>query len=169
LDYAIPSGMREHLDFQEQTLLVTAHQLVGKDWSFGGRYRLSEAELDDNFVDVPTTLPPANVRNFQARQHLDAVLHHGSLFAVYNNSSGLFIKADANWYFQDNRGDNSGLTDDEFWQFNAFAGYRFPRRQAEVSVGLLNIGDQDYRLNPLNIYNELPRERTLVLRLRLNF
>jgi hypothetical protein len=29
--------------------------------------------------------------------------------------------------------------------------------------------DQDYKLNPLNYYNELPRERTLVARVRLNF
>jgi len=30
------------------------------------------------------------------------------------------------------------LKGDEFWQFNVFAGYRFPRQQAEIKVGLLN-------------------------------
>jgi hypothetical protein len=38
-----------------------------------------------------------------------------------------------------------------------------------VTVGLLNIAGQDYNLNPLNIYNELPRARTLAVSLKLNF
>ena len=46
-----------------------------------------------------------------------------------------------------------------FWQFNAYAGYRFLRRHAEVRIGVLNMTDRDYRLNPLTLYNELPRER----------
>ena len=62
-----------------------------------------------------------------------------------------------------------GEPGDDFWQFNAFAGYRFLHRKAEVTLGLLNITDQNYNLNPLNLYNELPRTRTLALRLQLNF
>jgi hypothetical protein len=38
-----------------------------------------------------------------------------------------------------------------------------------MTLGLLNITDQNYNLNPLNLYNELPRSRTLALSLRLNF
>ncbi len=169
LDYAIPAGMREHLDFKEQSLLATAHQLVGRDWSFGARYRLSHADLDDNYVDVPTDLPPANFGNFQPRQHLEARLHHVNLFALYNHPCGFFAEADANWYSQDNSGYTPALPDDEFWQFNAYAGCRFARRRVETAIGVMNLGSQDYHLNPLNIYNEMPRERTLVLRLRLSF
>ena len=58
---------------------------------------------------------------------------------------------------------------DDFWQFNAFVGYRFPRRFVEVSVGVLNLTDRDYRLNPLTLYAELPRERTAVVSLKINF
>jgi hypothetical protein len=36
-------------------------------------------------------------------------------------------------------------------------------------VGLLNLTDQDYRLNPLNVYNDLPRRRTVMLRLQFGF
>jgi hypothetical protein len=50
-----------------------------------------------------------------------------------------------------------------------FAGYRFPRRKAEILVGLLNLTDQNYRLNPLTLYNELPRRRTLMARFQVNF
>ena len=58
---------------------------------------------------------------------------------------------------------------DEFWQFNMFVGYRFPHRKAELTFGLLNITGQDYNLNPLNVYNELSRTRTLAVRVQFNF
>jgi len=73
------------------------------------------------------------------------------------------------WYSQDNSGYSPPLAGDEFWQLNAYFGYRFFRRRAEVRLGVLNITDQDYQLNPLNLYSELPRERTLAVRLQLNF
>jgi hypothetical protein len=38
-----------------------------------------------------------------------------------------------------------------------------------VSIGLLNIADQGYKLNPLNVYNELPLTRTLAARLQVYF
>lgn len=58
---------------------------------------------------------------------------------------------------------------DEIFQLNAYVGYRFRRNYGDVTLGLLDINDQDYKLNPLNYYNELPRERTLAVQVRLNF
>jgi len=48
------------------------------------------------------------------------------------------------------------MPDEDFWQFNVFAGYRFARRRAELLVGGLNLTGQDYRLNPVTLYAELP-------------
>jgi hypothetical protein len=39
----------------------------------------------------------------------------------------------------------------------------------EARVGVLNLADQNYRLNPLTLYNELPRERTFVASLKWYF
>ena len=50
---------------------------------------------------------------------------------------------------------------DDIFQFNAYVGYRFRRNYGDITLGFLNMTDQDYKLNPLNYYNELPRERTL--------
>jgi hypothetical protein len=33
----------------------------------------------------------------------------------------------------------------------------------------LNLGGQDYRIDPINIYQELPRQRTVLVDLKLNF
>jgi Tfp pilus assembly protein PilF len=166
-DFAIPSGLEEDLDYQEKSLQLTVNQLLGRRWSFGATYRLSQARLDENFVDVPDGLPI--VVNFQPRQQLEGNLQQSDLTAFYNHPSGFFSEGEALWFAQSNNGYNPGEPGDAFWQFNALAGYRSPRRRIEATVGLLNIASQNYNLNPLNLYNELPRRRTVAVRLRLTF
>jgi hypothetical protein len=145
--------------------------LLGRFWSFGASYRLSQALLKDNFVDVPDGI---FFDNFQPRQRSKGTLHQLGLSAIINHPNGFFARQEALWYAQDNQhfvsnGPDDDLTSADFWQFNTFVGYRFPHRRAEIMVGLLNLTDQDYRLNPLNVYTDLPRGRTIAVRLLLNF
>jgi Flp pilus assembly protein TadD len=169
---AIPAGMRENLDYQEKTLQFTANQLLGRNWSLGANYRVSEAVLNDNFVDVPDSLL-GGIYNFQPRSRTRGTLQQVDMTAIYNHPCGFFAEGEALWFDQSNGGYPNATTPAEpggdFWQFNLFAGYHFPRRKAELSVGLLNLAGQDYQLNPLNIYNELPRSRTLTMRFQINF
>jgi tetratricopeptide (TPR) repeat protein len=169
VDTSAPAILREHLDYTEQSLLFTANQLLGDQWSVGASYRLSRAVLNDNFPDVPGNAifgpPPA----FQPKQRNQGVLNNLDLFAIYNLPCGFFGEGEALWYRQHNVGYAGAEPGDDFWQFNILAGYRFPRRHAELTVGLLNLAGQNYKLNPLNIYNELPRARTLAVRLNINF
>jgi tetratricopeptide (TPR) repeat protein/outer membrane receptor protein involved in Fe transport len=173
LQYPIPGGQRENLDYQEKSLLVTVNQLLGREWSLGVRYLLSQAVLNDNFPDVPGNLPPlpspSNNQTINPKQRTEGVLQQLNLSAIYNHPCGFFAKGEALWDSQFNEGYTPGEPGADFWQFNAFLGYRFPRRKAEIMLGLLNITGQNYNLNPLNLYNELPRSRTLVLRLQMNF
>ena len=153
----------EALDYEERTLLFTFNQLVGDNLSLGARYRWSEAALQRDLVEVPRTVAPAT--------HTDvkAILHQVNLFALAYHPSGLFGQAETIWSQQSNQGYNPDIPGDDFWQINLFVGYRFPRRQAEVRVGVLNITDRDYRLNPLNLTPDLPRDRTLLVSLRFHF
>jgi hypothetical protein len=73
------------------------------------------------------------------------------------------------WTQQDNHGYSPALDSANFWQLNAYAGYRFFHRAAEVRLGLLNMTDQNYLLNPLNLYNDLPRGRTLAASFKFYF
>jgi len=159
------SGLPEHLDYTEKSILFTANQLLGRDWSLGARYSLSDAIFNFNYTDVPAS---AVTNNFLRSQHTEAVLNQVDLLVVYNHPCGFFAQGEAHWYDQDNIGYSSEPGGD-FWQFNVFAGYRFLHRKGEVTLGLLNITGQNYNLNPLNLYNEMPRSRTLALRLLLNF
>jgi tetratricopeptide (TPR) repeat protein len=159
---AVPSSTPQELNFDERSLALSIHQLVGSEWAFGTRYRLSRAELESEFTELPTALIP------EARGEDQATLHQLNLFAIWQNAAGFFARGEGIWYAQNNENSTGALPDDAFWHCNAVAGYRFPRRRAEIAVGLLNITDQDYRLNPLNSAIELPRGRTFMVSMRFN-
>jgi tetratricopeptide (TPR) repeat protein len=182
--YATPSGIRNHLDYDERTLLVSLNQLLGNEWSVGVHYGLSDVEVDDTY---PETAPGAVFRDgLRTRQNLEATLHRLLLHANFNHPSGFFARTEALWILQQNNGYGfiqpgdpevpgdpdivyPEMPDENFWHLNAFLGYRFARSRAEVTVGLLNITDEDYMLNPLTLHNEFPRERTFVARLAFAF
>jgi tetratricopeptide (TPR) repeat protein len=171
VDFQVPGGIRliqtkEKLDFRERTLTATINQLVGDEWSFGARYRISRADLEDVYRDIPTTAVPFG---FARAQDVESVLNQVQLWGLYNHPSGFFGIASAIWSLQSNQGYTPDRPGDEFWQFNIEAGWRFLRRRLEARVGLLNLTDQNYRLNPLNLTSELPREREVVVSLQLNF
>jgi Tfp pilus assembly protein PilF/outer membrane receptor protein involved in Fe transport len=158
------SGISEHLDYTEQSLAFTANQLLGRDWALGARYQVSDVVLNENFPDAPNPPPPGSI---QPSQRLHSVLNQADLLMLYNHPCGFFAQGEAHWYAQSNS--MPGEPGDDFWQFNAYVGYRFLHRHGQVTLGLLNLTDQNYNLDPLNYYNELPRSRTLLVSLQLNF
>ena len=159
----VPSSTPQKLRYEEQDLLFTVNQLVGDEWSFGARYQLSYSNLQTVFPEIPTAVSPG------ADHRQKATLHQGQLFALYNHRSGFFARIEGYWARQSNVGYFPDTPGDDIFQLNAYAGYRFRRNYGDITLGFLNMTDQDYKLNPLNYYNELPRERTLVARVRLNF
>ena len=159
----MPASAQQHLKYYEKNLTLTLNQLVGRDWSVGARYRLSDANLAVRQGDLPALV------SSRYQSDLAATLHQVDLFARFNHSSGFFGQLDALWTQQSNRGYTTDIPGDDFWQLNAQAGYRFFRRQAELRVGMLNLADQNYRLNPLNLTTELPRQRTAAVSLKFSF
>ena len=163
---AVPSGMSENLNYEERSILATVNQLLGAGWSLGARYRLTEAELTDDFPDAQNVLIHTF---FEPHQKTRSLLHNTDLFVIYNHPSGLFAEFDALWYKQTNQSDLTSLPGENFWQFNSLIGYRSRGRRMSLTLGLLNLTDRNYELNPLTLYNDLPRGRTVALRLLLNF
>jgi tetratricopeptide (TPR) repeat protein len=154
----------QRLDFREKTLTVTVNQLVGDSLALGAVYRRSEAELNDRFPAVPPGTPVVPLQ-----RDVRGVLQQLNLFSIVTHPSGAFGQVEGVWTRQSNHGYTPDLPGDDFWQLNAYVGWRFLRRRAEVRLGLLNLTDQDYRLNPLNLHAALPRQRTLAARLKFNF
>jgi hypothetical protein len=163
---AIASGIGENVDYHEKSLQLTGYQLLGEGWSIGTQYRITESSLFNDFPGVPAS---ALLINFQASQRTEATLQQAELFAIYNDPRGFFFRAEALWNGQNSAGYTPSLASDDFWQLNAYIGYRFLHRRLELRAGLLNILNQDYNLNPLNPHEEFPHERTFAFRLRANF
>ena len=161
-----PATFTRGIQFEERTLAVTLNQLIADRWAVGARYRVSEAALDESYPPAISGLPTSPARD------VSATLHQVTGFVRFNHESGFFTEFAGMWSQQSNRGYGVGAKDlpgDDFWQFNLVGGYRFLQRRCEVRLGVLNLTGQDYRLNPLNLHEEYPRERTLYTSLRLNF
>jgi hypothetical protein len=82
--------------------------------------------------------------------------------------------AESDWFFQKNEGYGKTIYSaprpgDSVCQLDLFAGWRFFRRRSEVTFGCLNVTGQDYRLNSLTPYPDLPRERVWLGRMKFNF
>jgi len=161
---AAPSSTTEELRYREHTLILALNQLLGEDWYTGLRYSLADARLQDDFPEIPATVTPL------AYTVREATLQNLNLHLGYQHRTGFYARAETDWYTQSNRGFNAAaMPGDDFWQANLHLGWRFSRRRVETQLSLLNLTDQDYRLNPLNIYANLPRTRTLAVRVKLNF
>ncbi len=160
-----PSQTRQTLEYQERSLSTYAGWLLGDEFSVSARYRLSDAELESRFPGIPDTAVGLD----QLEEDASSLLHHGQFNAQWQHSFGWFARWTSDWYQQSNTGYVNDLPGDDFWQHSIFAGFRLPGRQLQVQAGVLNLFDTDYRLAPLNYLPELPRDRTFVVSLRLNF
>ncbi len=163
----VPGSTPESLDYRERTLTAGLNHLLGGGAAVGLTALRLAADLHRRFPQVPAALAPGADRREEAT--LDVV----NLYALRNSPAGWFARAEARWIRQSRAGAGAGgaptaLPGDEFWQADLHAGVRFRRNLCEFSVGVLNVGDRDYRLSPLTYLHLLPRERTAVFRLRVS-
>lgn len=157
-------GTPQHLEYQEKSLSVTINQLLGDEFSIGGLYRITRSDLQSTLTDL-NGLPGTDTRD-------KATLQEISIFGDWYSPSGFFAHAEVNAYHQSLDNDPSSAiasSGDEFVQLNAWAGYRFNRNLCEITAGVLNIADTDYRLSALNPYADIPRERTFFVLCRFSF
>jgi hypothetical protein len=156
-----PSSTRESLHYTENSISLSVNQMVSDTLTFGVSYKLTEAELDEQFLDIPGSTP--GVPN----QDVSATLNQVRLYGIYNHPSGWYARAEGIWSQQANHGYSGTEPGDSFWQGNFFLGYRMWDRRAEAQIGVVNVGGRDYQLNPLTLYQELPRRRNFVAGFRL--
>jgi hypothetical protein len=171
---AFPTSTPEQLKYRERSLLAYFDQLLGNQWSLGASYRLTESELDWCYPAIPAGTPlfPARTPSEFSRTE-GTLLHEVGVRLGFDHPSGFFARAQSRWFIQDNDGYpnalNAGRPDESTYQLDLFLGWRFARRRGEILFGILNLTDQDYRLNSLTPYTDLPRERVWLGRVRFNF
>jgi outer membrane receptor protein involved in Fe transport len=144
--------------FQEKDAFVSVSQLIGKELSVGARYDLTSVDLTSHVA-----VPPGLV----GTEHENSTLNEVSLFGNFAVPCGFFSQLQANYWRQFNILPGEG--GDGFWQVNLYAGYRFPHRHVELSVGVVNIGNQDYHIDPVTYFLEQAHTRTFVASMKFNF
>jgi tetratricopeptide (TPR) repeat protein len=168
--FAQPSSLRESLDYHEQTASAVVNQLVSAAWSLGAFYHFAHAELDRRFPDVPLSIPGGG----NAKLKDEGDLHQPGFFVLFNHPSGWFTQFDLRWYIQNSSTANypngqpvmTTLPGESLPMMDLLFGYRFKRQRAELTIGVQNLLGEDYHLNPINLYEELPRQRVFYARLR---
>ena len=165
----VPSSTRQELDYEEKSAGITVNQLLSDEWALSAQYLFTRSELIQTFPDVPPLNPTINGTN-------RAELHRINLALLFNHPCGFFARAEGQWWFQQNLGSadvggtiEKDLPDESLPQVNLFIGYRLRRQRGDITIGVLNLTDEDYRLNPVSPYYELPRERVFYAQLRLRF
>ena len=153
----------ERFDYNEWQARAVFSQILGREWFLEAQYQFTSSELERELPTIPAS--PTFVRSTTAR----ADLHEARFAATWRSPSGFFARGELWWFAQDLSGDEPQPPGDSFPQLNLYAGYRFPNRRAEITVGGLNLTDEDYHLSPLTYYLELPRERLFYARFRFNF
>jgi hypothetical protein len=153
--------------FQEKDAFASVSQLIGKEVAVGARYTLTAVDVTANDFSPVTGL------TYQ-QNHENSTLNEFSLFGNYYLPCGFFSQFQGNWWIQHNAYNNfaaGGLSEpgDNFWQFNLYGGYRFPRRHIEMAIGLVNMFNQGYNVDPVTYFLEQARTRTLVASLKFNF
>jgi hypothetical protein len=161
--FFVPDSTLETLDYREAAVSFSVNQLLGRFWVLGANYKFDHVDLQDDLPEVPVAALPA------ARQHLTADLQQAGAYVLFNHPCGFFARAEAIWYYQQNAGYSPALPASSFFQENVYVGWRFAQRRLQLMLGILNLGGQDYNLNPLNYYSELPRERSFFARLDFEF
>ena len=164
-DFVFASSLSEEVRFRERSIGASIDQLLGTQVALGASYRLTDSDYRSDFAESPSLVVPGG---FQPIRIEDSVLHQVSVRSAFNHPCGFFSHFRAAWYKQSNTGYEVDMPGDSFWQLDAFAGYRFAQRRAQFTVGILNLADQDYRLNPLTFYHEMPRERTFFAKLDIS-
>ena len=106
----------------KKSLAFTANQLLGRDFSVGIKYQVTDTELSEQLTGVIN--PPASLAN--GRTTMSSLLQQTDFSVVWNHPSGIFAQGDALWSVQSNDGFSPAEPGDNFLAVKRFGGLPFP-------------------------------------------
>lgn len=160
---AVPSSTLEELDYSEYNVRAVFNQVVQENWFLEGQYQFTHSSLARSLPDIAAT--PAFLRTTD----LTADMHQLGFSPTWQSPKGFFVRGEFWEIIQRTGGSAEQPPGDDFQLLNLFAGYRLPHRRGDVTLGVINLFDQDYHFSPLSYHPEYTHKRALYTRLRLNF
>ncbi|HUA64520.1 MAG TPA: FecR domain-containing protein [Alphaproteobacteria bacterium] len=165
---ATTSAMPEDLAYNEESVSASLNQLLPEGFVAGVSYALTRSELKTTYPEVPASTPN-ELYSPDSPPDQAAYLHQIDAYLLLNHPSGFFARFDADGYLQRNIGYDGTEPGNDFVQLNIQGGWRFFHRRAQILIGVLNLTGQNYSLNPLTEYTELPRSRVFIAQLNFVF
>jgi tetratricopeptide (TPR) repeat protein len=151
------------VNYHETDATLTVNHIVATDLFLQAQYKFAYSDLK---MDSSGVLAPAG---YSTEQDQWGMLHQGRLSALWQSPTGFFARAELLCNGQALGGNSSMPPGDTFAQVNLYGGYRLRNRRGDVTLGVLNLSDGGYHLSPINYYLDLPYQRLLYARIRLNF
>ncbi len=157
-----PGSTTEKLGYEERNVTLGVRQLLAQRWTLGGNFQWNRAALDRDFPRLEETAT-------LLRRRERSTLRQANLFVLYNDPTGWFGRVESVWISQRNAGVFPPVgAGDDFWQYHVSAGFRLKQGRGSITISGLNLSNRNYRLQPLNPYDDPARSRTLAVRVRLN-
>jgi hypothetical protein len=161
---AIPANTAERLDYHEYEARLVWNQIVDRDWFLEAQYRFTRSELERAWPDIPAPV------GYERTTRWAADLHQVQIAATWQHPSGVFARGAFVGMLQELRDAAAAEgPGDRFPMLNLYAGYRFPHRRAELTLGVLNVLGDDYHFSPVTYHPEYPHERAFFVRFHFNF
>ncbi len=157
-------SFEEVFNYEETQVAMRLDRLFGDEWSTGLRFVWNNAQIDRSTPGLPETIAP-----FPVLKNLGADLVKISWNFHYQSSNGFFARGEFTYWWQENRNYDPVLPGDSFRMVDIEVGYRLKSDRGEFVLGLMNLTDEDYQINPLNNFNQIPRERTFIAAGRISF
>jgi hypothetical protein len=136
--------IEEQVNFREYAMDISAHQLVGNELSFGVQYRLAYARLKRSFPEYQGV----GYGGVDDNSNWQGWLHTLSLTGLYRHPCGIFAETPP---CSSLRTEAGRPPCPEKWSGSQSLHWiPVSRQKAEISVGVLNLLDNDYQLDPIN-------------------
>jgi hypothetical protein len=156
--FGAPSGTDELLRYDEQSARLIVNQTISDQIFAQALYQFTRADLETVYPNVPA--PTTLTRSSTSR----ADLHRIGGGLLYQRPDGWFARGRITYLRQE----AEPMSSDNATFIDLFVGWRFPNLKGDITLGILNVGNQDYHLYPLTSHEEFPRERAFYARFRVN-
>ena len=160
---ATPASTSQQLNYHEFNAGIIFNQIAGSDWFLEEQYQFTRSDLATMLPGIPAA------PTYNRTTSLDANLQRFGLAATWQHPSGFYVRGEFWELVQQLGGSTTQPPGDDLPLLNLYAGYRFPHRRGELTVGVMNMCDKDYHFSPLNYHEEYPHSRAFYTRFRFNF
>lgn len=169
----------ELFEYREHEVVLRGDALIGDQLSTGASLSYNYVELDRDFVFSRNFSLAAGSSPSNNYTDTSSDLINLSTYVQWRAKGNWFVRLEADYWWQSSahlplRANGTLASpflveEESFPYFTLHTGYRLRNNHGEVRFTLYNLTDEQYTINGLNTFYELPRETTAAIAYRVSF